>query len=278
MIRRNLWLAAVAVGTLSVTTAHAQINGLKTNVRVLNDFSTSILTPVNNNSVNAGPGLSLASIDDRVMVDDSIPGSFANRHDFTFSSDGGATNHVFTINDSYTVKTLVTLADGSNAPRKEVGFYLKPSLCCDLQFLVNSDAGEIVTFGGPFHSFGSNGGGNGYTPGTTILMGFTMTAAGDGNGPLQNQITFFIDRLPGVVGGEDTFGPVDYGNGEGGPPFPYTISLYTQASPANAADFVTSTFNDIMFSPITTVPEPASCMLSLLGIMGLAFIRRRGTR
>lgn len=278
MIRRNLWLAFAIIGMLPLSAAYAQINGITTHARVFNDFSTSALTIVNNNSVNAGPILSSASIDDRVMVDDLMGGSFANRHDLTFSSDNGATNHTFSINDSYTVKTLVNLADGVNAPRKEAGFYLKPSLCCDLQFLVNSDAGEIVTFGGPFFSFGNNGGGNGYAPGTTILMGFTMTAAGDGNGPLQNTMEFFIDRLPGVVGGESTTGPMPYGNGEGGPPFPYTLSLYTQVSPANAADFVTTTFSDIMFSPITTVPEPASCLLSLVGIMGLAFVRRRGTR
>jgi len=49
----------------------------------------------------------------------------------------------------------------------------------DMLFIVNSDAGEIVAFGGPFYLFGNNGGGNGYTPGTPILMGIEYLGAGD---------------------------------------------------------------------------------------------------
>ncbi len=52
--------------------------------------------------------------------------------------------------------------------------------------------GEIVAFGGgaPFYIFGNNGGGNGYTPGTTILMG--ITERGGGDGPVARRIRLSI--------------------------------------------------------------------------------------
>ena len=278
MIRKNFWLAVVLTAGLPVSAALAQINGIKTNARVFNDFTTTTLAIVNNNSVNAGPVASSASVDESVYTNDGIGGNFANRHDLTFSSDGGATNHSFSINDSYTVSAIFTLAAGSNAPRKEAGFIINPS-CCEAQFIINSDAGEIVAFGGPFYSF-SSGAQPDYVPGTPILLGYTMTAAGDGNGPLQNSIEYFIDRTPLVAGGIETSGPLPYGNLEGGPPSNYRLSMYSQAQPllTNPADFIAVDINDIKFSAITRVPEPASCLLSVVGLMGLAVIRRRRTR
>jgi|SRR4051794_38706684 hypothetical protein len=276
MNKRMIWLSIAIIASLSTNAAYAQINGLKTHTRVFNDFTTTTLVTNNGNSVNQGPVLSSASTNETNWSDDNIGGSFANRHLFTFSSDNGATDHFFSINDSYTVSTLINLADGSNSPRKEVGFLIQPAFA-DAQFIVNSDAGEIVAFGGPFYSFGQNSSSNGYTPGTTILMGYTMTAAGDGNGPLQNTIEYFIDRQPGVPGGESSSGPLPYGNSEGGPPTNYTISLYSQATPnlSNPGEFVTVQFSDIRF---TSIPEPATCITLVLGMIGLAWIRGGRTR
>ena len=273
MLRRTIWLSVALAASLSAGAVHAQINGIVTHTRVFNDFSTTNLVTANGNSVNLGPVLSTVSTAETLWTNDNTGGNFSNLHVFTLSSDNGATDHLFTINDSYTFKTLVNLEVGSNAPRKEVGFLLQPAFA-DAQFIVNSDAGEIVAFGGPFYSFGQNSSSNGYTPGNTILMGFTMLAAGDGNGPLQNTIEYFIDRMPGVPGGESTSGPLPYGNLEGGPPTNYKLSLYSQAQPnlSNTAEFVTTTFSDIMFNPI---PEPSTGISMLLGTIGLACFRRR---
>jgi hypothetical protein len=267
-----IWLSIAVTASLSANAVYAQINGIVTHTRVFNDFTTTTLVPTNTNSVNLGPVLSAAGTVETNWTNDGIGGNFANRHVFTLSSDNGATDHFFSINDSYTVSTLLNLSDGSNSPRKEAGFLITPA-CCDAQFIVNSDAGEIVAFGGPFFKFGENSTANGYTPATTILLGFTMLAAGDGNGPLQNTVEYFIDRLPGVPGGESSSGPLPYGNLEGGPPSNYKLSLYSQASPnlTNPNEFVNVQFSDIKF---TQIPEPASCISLVIGLIGLACFRR----
>ena len=276
MNRRMIWLSVAIIASLSTSGAYAQVNGIKTHTRVFNDFMNTALVVTNGNTVNQGPVLSTAGTVESGWEEDGQGGSFANRHLFTLSGDGGTTDKSFSINDSYTVSALVNLADSSNSPRKEAGFLIQPAFA-DAQFIVNSDAGEIVAFGGPFYSFGQNSSSNGYTTGTTILMGYTMLAAGDGNGPLQNTIEYFIDRLPGVPGGESSSGPLPYGNLEGGPPTNYTISLYTQSRPnlANIGELVNSQFSDIKF---TSIPEPASCLLSVFGLIGLAASRRGRSR
>lgn len=62
---------------------------------------------------------------------------------------------------------------------------------------MNSDAGVIVTFGGPFNLLGNNGGGNGYGPGNTIFLGIEYLTAGDGVSGVPNTREFFIHH--GVV-------------------------------------------------------------------------------
>jgi hypothetical protein len=199
-------------------------------------------------------------------------GNFANRHDFRLSRDG-VNDHTFDIDTSFEFSTLVNLSAGSNAPRKEAGIRINSNITGDALFIVNTDAGEIVAFGGgaPFKSFGNNGGGNGYVPGTTILMGIRMIGAGDGAGPGQNLMEYFIDRLPGVAGGEESSGYLPWTNLEGGP-LDYTMGLYGQATPNLVAggDFLNLNFNDI-----TYVPEPTSAALGLIGLVGMLGLRRR---
>ncbi len=160
-------LLSTAITLAAVSSpALAQINGLFENPRVFNDFSTSLLTITNSNSI---PGN--VTIDDRRLVDDGMGGNFANRHDILLSSDNGASANVFAITEPFEISVDVNLSVGNNAPRKEAGIRVNSPVTGDALFLVNSDAGEIVAFGGPFFSFGSNGTGNGYTPGTEITLG-----------------------------------------------------------------------------------------------------------
>lgn len=111
----------------------------------------------------------------------------SNRHDALLSNDGGATAQTFGIDDSYTFSAIINLSDTNNSPRKEAGLRINSPQTGDALFIINSDAGEIVAFGGgaPFYLFGNNAGSNGYTPGTSILMGFTIVGGGDGVGGIR---------------------------------------------------------------------------------------------
>jgi MYXO-CTERM domain-containing protein len=238
--------------------AWAQFNGIKVNPRVFNDFPTSTLTIVNTNSI---PGS--VSFDDRDMG----TGNFANRHDAMLSADNGANAYNFSITEPFTISANVRLSVGSNAPRKEAGFRINSPITGDALFLVNSDAGEIVAFGGgaPFRIFGSNGGGNGYTPGTTILMGMNYIP---GTGGAAGTLEYFINRGMGI----ETSGPLVYENLEGGP-VNFQVGVYTQISPSttNPADFATAEFNNLT----AAIPEPATAGLALVGLLALGRLRRR---
>jgi hypothetical protein len=138
----------------------------------------------------------------------------------------------------------------------------------EMLFLVNSDngAGEIVTFGGPFHLFGV--GATGYTPGTSILLGITHIGFGDGIGPGANTIEFFIDRGAGI----ETTGPLAWPNLEGGL-VNFQVGVYAQGGSSGGAligDFVDALFTDTSY----TIPEPNTFALVGMGLFGL-FIRRK---
>jgi hypothetical protein len=182
------------------------------------------------------------------------------------SSDGGATAHTFGIDDSFTFTTRLTLTDGFNSPRKEAGIRFNSSIG-DMLFLVNSDAGEIVAFGGPFFSFGNNAGGNGYTPGSTILLGVKETGGGDGIGGNPDTIEFFIDRGTGI----QTSGPLPWTNLEGGLPS-FTVGVYVQGDANANGDFVNGLFSNTTF---TSVPEPGTLTLLGMGLFGLLAVRRK---
>ncbi|TWT87668.1 hypothetical protein Mal64_32100 [Pseudobythopirellula maris] len=243
------WLAAgVALADTPV------IDGVVANERVFNDFPDSSLSTTNGNSVNGGPGVS------QVIFDESSfgTGGFANRHDALLSDDGGATGALFRIDDSYTFKTDLTLDVGSTSPRKEAGLRINSPVTGDALFIVNSDAGEIVAFGGPFFSFNSEFGVS-YTPGDTITMGFTLIGGGDGNGGVADTIQYFIDH---PTAGYLASPALPWSNLELGP-VNYRLGMYTQTQPdgSNANEFVSTTFDNIMF---TAVPEPSG--LALLGL------------
>lgn len=272
-MKRMLVLSAAIAASLcsQIALAGPAINGLKLSPRVFNDFTTTNLVTTNGNSVNLGAP-STVTINESGFVNDGIGGNFANRHDVTLSPDLGVSNQLFSIDDSYTVWTTVTLAVGSNSPRKEAGFHIDSQITGTASFIINSDAGEIVAFGGgaPFKLFGKLSDNNGYVAGTPILMGFTMRAAGDGNGPAQNTIEYFINRGLGL----ESSGQLPYANVEGGP-VNYSVSMYTQTAPnlTSPNEFANTTFADIHYSP-TPVPEPTAIALGALASLGLIATRR----
>jgi hypothetical protein len=113
---------------------------------------------------------------------------------------GGVLDAVFDIDDGFIIGAHVTLNSGSAAPRKEAGIRLNSPVSGDALFLVNSDAGDIVAFGGgaPFFIFSSNGTGNGYTPGDTIFMQMVYEASEGGANGVPATVIYNIDRGAGL--------------------------------------------------------------------------------
>jgi hypothetical protein len=254
---------ATLIGLVVANGAFAQgntVNGFTINPRVFNDNAGSTLTITPVSPINANPAT--------ITIRDEFTGAFtgANRHDVMASIDGGATAYGHSIDDSFLFTTQLTLTDGFNAPRKEAGIRFNSSIG-EMLFLVNSDAGEIVTFGGPFHSFGNNGGGNGYTPGTSILLGVQYLGGGDGVGGVASTIEFFINRGAGI----ETTGPLAWPNTEGGL-VNFQVGVYAQGGANAGSDFVNALFNNTTYTP---VPEPGTFALIGLGLLGLLAIRRK---
>jgi hypothetical protein len=237
------------------------VNGYFTHPRVFNDNPGSTL--------NIAPAPPIGVNPATININDQYTGAFsgANRHDVLASTDGGATAHIFGIDDSFIFTTRLTLTDGFNSPRKEAGIRFNSPITGDMLFIVNSDAGEIVTFGGPFHLFGNNSMTNGYTPGTSILLGVKEIGGGDGIGGNPTTIEFFIDR----GGGIETTGPLPWTDLEGGP-LSFEVGVYAQGGANANGDFVNALFSDTTF---TLIPEPASFTVVGLGLLGLLAIRRR---
>jgi len=251
---------ACAALCLICTTAQAQINGLKPNQHVFNDYPGSTQTVTTNNTIPGGT----ATIDDRNMV--NATGTGANRHDVLLSTDHGATAATFPITQGFTIQADVTLTDGSNTPRKETGIRINSPVTGDALFIVNSDAGEIVAFGGgaPFYNFrGAPFNEPNYLPGQTITLGETYRP---GTGGAPGTTEYFIKR----GGAVESSGPLAWSNLEGGP-VNYQVGLYGQGgSNNNAQDFMHMAFTNISAS---LVPEPAS--IGALAIGGLSLLARR---
>ena len=162
---RRLALSAVLVLAIGASAAQAQFI-TDVNSVIVNEYHffccNSELTTTNNYPTS-------------VVFDDQYSSTtggihFAQRHDLIFSSDGGSTPRLFNTTDSYDISFDIKLEAGVNAPRKEAGLILEQSIGTS-HFIVNTDAHEIVVFGGfqPFYSFNTSNGLT-YNSGDTIRM------------------------------------------------------------------------------------------------------------
>ena len=159
---------SAAFQNISITGDPA-INSDILHTRLYNDYPGATLATVNNYA-------SLVSFSEGNVV---APSGFANRDDWRFSSDGGLTDHLFQNNEYWSVSLSLTLTGTPASPRKEAGFRLDSSVGGDGLFILDTDAHEIVAFGGalPFYSFGST-----FNSGDTVLMGMTYENVGGQNG------------------------------------------------------------------------------------------------
>jgi hypothetical protein len=210
-------------------TGDPSINSDIIHTRVFNDYPSATLTTVNNYP-------SLVSFGESNVV---APSGFANRDDWRFSSDGGATDHLFQNTEYWSVSLSLTLTGSPTSPRKEAGIRLDSSIGGDGLFILDTDAHEIVAFGGPlpFYSFG-----NTFNSGDTVLMGMTYENVGGTNGIVYSANGVNSPFLPmsnteqGVINGS-------------------TLGGYFQIQ--------------------GVVPEPSAIALLGLGLLPLVFRRRR---
>lgn len=233
------------------------INSARVSARVFNDDVDSTFTSVNNYPASV--------VLSDLNVDGDSDGGFANRHLWEMSADGGTTSFLFG-NDTFFATSMdvnISLPSGaSNTPRKEAGYILRTQIGGEGQFIVNSDAGEVVAFGGPlpFYSFNASNGLS-YTTGTTIRLG----------------MTYFLDPI-------DNLRKVIYSaNGVNSPALAFTnteqgiignatLGGYVQVpiAPNDPSNGVIGTFSNVTITP---VPEPAT--MAALGLGALALLKRR---
>src|SRR5262245_38543740 len=152
----------LTVGLTGVAAATPIVNSAVLHTRVFNDFPNSTLV-----TTNSYPAL-IEFSDGPVG-----PGTFANRHNFRLSDNGGASDAVFANGDGFVFESDVTLTGTSPV---EGGLQVSPwwSPEVDGQFNIRATDGEVACFGGrmPFYNFTANHGLH-YVLGTTIHQKIT---------------------------------------------------------------------------------------------------------
>jgi hypothetical protein len=196
--------------------------------RVLNDYAGATLATVNNYPA-------LVSFSESNVVG---PSGFANRDDWRFSSDG-VNDFLFQNSQHWSISATLTLTGNPTSPRKEAGLRLDSSTGGDGLFILDTDAHEIVAFGGPlpFYSFG-----NTFNSGNTVIMGITYESVGGTNGIVYSA------------------------NGVNSPFLPMTNTEQGVINGSTLGGY---------FQIVGVVPEPTTPALLALGLLSL-LRRRRG--
>jgi len=270
---RSIITALAGLSLFGIAGAQATgINGIVVHPYVWSDFSSSGFT-----SSGSYPNVTFDDPNVNAGGQGTGSGSYANRHIWNTSNDGGTTNYGTTGPDdffNFTFNLNLTAVD--TASRKEAGFMITTGsgTFLDSQFILTSNsgnAGEVAAFGGafPFYSFtGSNN--MRYTEGTTASMGVAyfqdLTDTGH---------TYHFQYMFNGV-----FSPsLRLGNNFDitGLPAGTTLGAYLQvpkdpnnAANANGAHAVWTNIS------VAAVPEPAT--LTALGLGAVAMIRRRRSK
>jgi hypothetical protein len=255
---KNLLAFGTLLGVASL--ASAQVSTINS-ARIYRQFTDD--TTSNYSFTNSYPGtIELSDL----SVDTNSPGTFANRDNWDFSADGGTTSYAFSNNDFFSVSMDVTLSlpSGSSvSPRKEAGFLLSTA-GGQGQFIVNTDAHEIVAFGGPlpFYSFNVNNGLS-YNAGDTVRLGMRYYLdTGDG----MRKVIYSVN---GIQSAPQTFTNLEQGIIDGS-----TLGGYLQVPISNGHG---DNGGDAVFGKVSiaAVPEPTSVAALGIGVIALARRRRR---
>ena len=254
-MQRGLPLAGIMACLLTAASADAQlvsnINGLQVKPNVVR------ADPGNNLAIDVTGFPNLATIHEDPFSNNGNPTQF-NRHDLLFSANGGTSSRKFQNQEAFDISVDVTLDAGFDTPRKEAGLRVN-FFGFDGQFIVNTDANEIVAFGGtlPFYSFTApvtndppGGGLPGYVTDETINLRMVYTPPVlDGAMPPavveKGTIQYFIDRGAGPISSP----VIEFTGTESGIINNSEVGVYVQATGVFPVqpDFVDVTFANFDF-------------------------------
>jgi hypothetical protein len=169
----------------------------------------------------------------------SHPGQFANRHDWALSEDGEEP-FAFGIEDYFDFSFDLVLSGTPIAPRKEAGIIVDSAIAGGGQFIINTDAHEVVAFGGPFPFYAFE---RTYDSGEKINMRLRYFKDTDG----KRKIQYYVTELGGE---EKTSGPLEITNLEQGIPGPFFIKGYMQVpiSTDNPDNRSVAVYDNIQFN------------------------------
>ncbi len=247
------WSCIAVLAGFSSVSAVAQISSINSVVvkpRVFNDVPGSTLTTIDNYP-------SLVLFGDYNV---SAPTGFANRHVWQFSNDGGSTAYQFQNDDFFSASMTLSLSADPTSPRKEAGFLFNTA-GGDGQFIVDTDAHEVVAFGGPlpFYAFPAT-----FNAGDTITLGINYFLDSSG----KRAITYSANGVQSPV--------LEFSNLEQGIIDNTTFGGYLQVenSPTNSANYGLAVFQNISIGAPSAVPEPSVFALFGLGLAAFLVTRR----
>ncbi|GBC95199.1 hypothetical protein HRbin16_00986 [bacterium HR16] len=256
-MKKLLLLSVLSLGL--ITWAHAQVGNVVILDRVFNDDTDSI-----SSHIKALPAVLLT--DNKVDGDGAAP-DWANRHAWFVSSDGVNPLQV-PLSESWKLEFDLTLIGSPVSPRKEAGFLIRigmPWGYSEGQFIVNTDAHEVVAFGWPFpfYSFNANHGLS-YNSGDTIHLGVQFF-----QDPSDNlyKVIYSANGIDSPALALDYVDPNNAWITPGG-------YLQVQVMAGNPKNGGAALFNTILWNG-APVPEPASVAVLGLGVAALALRRRK---
>jgi PEP-CTERM motif len=247
---------AASCGLLSGSVTYAQVGSINS-VFVQPRFFNDVPGSIDNVNVILGPGYhpSFISFDEQNV---SAPTGYANRDLWHFSNNNGASAYAFANNDFFSVSMTLTLMGSPTSPRKEAGFILN-TIGGDGQFIVDTDAHEVVAFGGPlpFYAFPAT-----FNSGSTITLGMTYFMDPSGHRAI-------IYSANGINSPALEFSNLEQGIIDGSTLGGY---LQVQNDPTTPSNSGMAIFQNINIAP---VPEPTALALLGLGVVPLLLRRRR---
>jgi hypothetical protein len=188
----------VGIVLAATTGANAQIssiNSVAVQPRLYDDIPAATLTVVTNYP-------SRVSFDEENVTSTN---GYANRDVWHFSNDGGLTAYPFQTTNYFQMSMSVTLTGNPITPRKEAGFVFNNPANDGGEFILDTDAHEIVAFGGflPFYAFPAT-----FQSGETVTMGITILNDSNGKNAIvysangvSSPILEFSNTEQGVING-----------------------------------------------------------------------------